>query len=321
MENNFTFENKDDINILLIKPYDITNLDWSCDDYTQQIIDLPYYDIIKTNPDKFFFDINNYLDIQKHQVFSFEIITEIIAEEPYYIYELLYIKKNNETDNIGTDNIGTDNIGTDNIGTDNIGTDNKLEFNGIASLLNTTSEIKIYGPVILLKTYLKSLSKEMILENVTQHDIKLILDNRIKTKIVTFDDEWKEEIVIGNLETFANKFFDDNTYKKIEMAFLLHNINIWYDTIDNSKLRICGKLIDKPIYKCIIFTMKSDEYRGNIYLNEVTKIIELSNILEYPFKSDEKWTFDEIDDYGRNIIKNKYRVLDHAYNDLIINKI
>jgi len=297
MQNNFTFENKDDMEILLIKPSDITHLDWLSTTYTQQIIDLPYYNIIKTNPNNFFLDINNYLDIQKFQVFSFEIITEIIAEEPNYLYELLYIKKINEE------------------------LIDESEFNGIGSLLNTTTDVKIYGPVIILKTLIKSSSKEMIIDNITLNDIKLILDNRIKTKVVIYDDEWKEETVIGDMETFANKFFDDNSYKKYEMGFLLHNINIWYDTIDNNKFRICEKLLDKPIYKCIIFTMKSEEFRGNITLDEVNKIIELSKYLNYPFTPNNEWIFDEVDMYGRNIIKNKYRVLDHAYNDIILNKI
>ncbi len=297
MQNTFSFENKDVMNILLINPADISKLDWMSETYTQQIIDLPHYNIIKTNPDNFFLDINNYLEIQKHDVFSFEIITEIIAEEPYYIYELLYIKKTNET------------------------TNNEDELNGIGSLLNTTTDVKIYGPVIILKTYLKSLSKEMIIDNITLNDIKLILDNRIKTKVVIYDDEWKEHIVIGDMETFANNFFDDNSYKKHEIGFLLHNINIWYDTLDNTKYRICEKLLDKPIYKCIIFTMKSEEYRGNITLDEINKIIELSKYLEHPFIATNEWTFDEVDSYGRNIIKNKYRVLDHAFNDIILNKI
>lgn len=297
MENNFTFENKDDMDILLIKPSDITHLDWLSTTYTQQIIDLPYYNIIKTNPNNFFLDINNYLDIQKFQVFSFEIITEIISEEPNYLYELLYIKKINEE------------------------LIDESEFNGIGSLLNTTTDVKIYGPVIILKTLINSSSKEMIIDNITLNDIKLILDNRIKTKVVIYDDGWKEDIVIGDMETFANNFFDDNSYKKHESGFLLHNINIWYDTIDNTKFRICEKLLDKPIYKCIIFTMKSEEYRGNITLDEVNKIIELSKYLNYPFTANNEWIFDEVDKYGRNIIKNKYRVLDHAYNDKVLNKI
>ena len=308
MQNNYSFENKADMDILLINPADISNLDWMSETYTQQIIDLPYYNIIKTNPTNFFLDINNYLEIQKYDVFSFEIITEIIAEEPYYIYELLYIKKNTTDPNTTDPNTTDPNT-------------IKPNFNGIGSLLNTTTDLKIYGPVIILKTYLKSLSKEMIIENMTINDIKLILDNRIKTKVVIYDDEWKENIVIGDIETFANNFFDDTSYKKHELGFLLHNINIWYDTLDNNKFRICEKLLDKPIYKCIIFTMKNEEYRGNITLDEVTKIIELSKYLEYPFIANDKWTFDEIDSYGRNIIKNKYRVLDHAYNDLVLNKI
>jgi hypothetical protein len=48
-------------------------------------------------------------------------------------------------------------------------------------------------------------------------------------------------------------------------------------------------------------------------LNEVTKIIKLSTVLEPPYKPDEKWLSDEKDIHGRNIIKNKYRILDNTY--------
>jgi hypothetical protein len=108
----------------------------------------------------------------------------------------------------------------------------------------------------------------------------------------------------------------------MEIPFLMHNLNIWYELLDgvNTKKKVCGNLIDKPVYKCLIFTMKNEEFRGSISLNEINKIIEISNHLEPPFKSEERWIFDEKDDFGRNVIKNKYRVLDHAYFDLIQNK-
>ena len=63
----------------------------------------------------------------------------------------------------------------------------------------------------------------------------------------------------------------------------------------------------------MIFTMLTDTIRGNITLNEVNKIIKLSTVLEPPYKPDDKWLSDEKDIHGRNIIKNKYRILDNTY--------
>jgi lambda repressor-like predicted transcriptional regulator len=45
----------------------------------------------------------------------------------------------------------------------------------------------------------------------------------------------------------------------------------------------------------------------------VNKIIKLSTVLEPPYKPDEKMVADEKDIHGRNIIKNKYRILDNTY--------
>ena len=57
----------------------------------------------------------------------------------------------------------------------------------------------------------------------------------------------------------------------------MHNINIWYTTAIDGNKTLCGTLVDKYVDKCIWFTMKSDEYRGNLTLDEVNKIIYLSN--------------------------------------------
>ena len=68
----------------------------------------------------------------------------------------------------------------------------------------------------------------MNLISITKSDIKNILHSRVNTKIVIWDieNQWQEIEVIGDLTIFAKTFFEDSDYKKIEMGFLLHNINI-----------------------------------------------------------------------------------------------
>ena len=61
--------------------------------------------------------------------------------------------------------------------------------------------------------------------------------------------------------------------------------------------------------------------RGNITLSEVEKIIKLSNYLESPYKMDNKWCEDEKDIHGRNIIKNRFKILDNVYKELTESKI
>jgi hypothetical protein len=284
----YKFENTTEFDIVLINPEKIEHLNWMSSDYTKQIIDLPIYKIISSNSDNFFYNIRELLNIENIENKPFEVINEIIAEEPYYVYELLYIKKLENND--------------------------EEYFNGVASLLNTTTDKKIYGPALLLKTHLKPLSNNMIFVNNTLNDIKLILDNRLNTTIVIYDDGWKEIKVVGDITTWADNFFD-GIYVKKEIPFLLHNINIWYEVLEGTKnnIKICGNLVNKPIYKCLIFTMKNEEFRGNIYLSEVEKIIQISLHLDDPYHPKEEWITEEKDEFGRNIIKNKYRVLDSAY--------
>ena len=78
------------------------------------------------------------------------------------------------------------------------------------------------------------------------------------------------------------------------------------------------KLLDKKIESAVIFTKISEEYRGNITLNEVKKIIQLSNTLENYIPKGE-WVSEEKDNMGRTIIKNKYRVLDYAWKESKLN--
>lgn len=288
------FENDNNFDILLIKYCDINSISWLDSNYLQKLIDLDIYKVINTNSTKFLEDLSDNLEINKHnECCNLQVHTQLVAEFPTFIYELIYFvvfDKNNKLKQT------------------------KELLNGIGSLLNTNDD-QIFGNAILMKTYLPTLSKEMIVRDTNTSSIKEILDYRVNTKIVTYDCEWQEKIVKGNLEEFAKEFFDD-TYLKIEIPFLMHNINIWYDTLSVNKKdnNICGKLIDKPINKCIWFTMLSDDFRGSLTLDEVNKIIKLSHTMEFPYNVNKKWVEEENDLLDRKIIKNKYRILDLAYS-------
>jgi hypothetical protein len=63
--------------------------------------------------------------------------------------------------------------------------------------------------------------------------------------------------------------------------------------------------------------MINDEFRGNLYLDEVNKIIKISNVLDFPFSVNPEWIKEEKDEIDRDVIKNKYKVLNLAYSELI----
>lgn len=279
-------ENINNFSFIGISINDISSLNWSDPNYLNKLLNLNIYKIINTNPGNFLNDITRYLNFDNDNNNSnYMIETQIIAEFPEYIYEILYIN--------------------------NI--ENKEEYkNDIGTLLMINGD-KIFGNIIVLKTYLPNNNDSILFVDSDKNDINLILESRIKTKVVIYEEgEWSEKIVFGNLIEFADDFFDD-TYIKIEKGFLKHNINIWYEKDNNTNTNICGKLLDIPISKCIIFTMITDEYRGSITLDEVKKIIYLSYKLEYPYTVDPNCMIEETDTYGRTKIKNKYKILEKVY--------
>lgn len=278
------FENKNDFNFILININNLESFKWSEPNYLDNILGLDIYSTNNTNPEIFLNNVIDALDVNTHNENSDAMIeTQLIAEFPEYIFEMVYIN--------------------------NVKKEDKYK-NDLASLLIRNGET-IYGNAIIFKTSLPVDNENNLFVDINKTDIKFILENRIKTKVVIYDGEWKEIEVIGNLEDYAKEFFDD-IYLKFESPFLKHNINIWYEKLDGVNSYVCGKILNKPIYKCLWFTMISDEYRGSLSLNEVNTIIKLSNHLIFPYEPPSEWLIDEKDVYGRDKIKNKYRILEKA---------
>ena len=149
-------------------------------------------------------------------------------------------------------------------------------------------------------------------------DIKRILEDRVNTSVVTFDNGDFEEVkVVGPIDQYAESFFDEeDKYKiqKMELAFLRHNINIWFTKFDYGFENVCGNLLKHlVINKCIVFTLVNDNIRGNLSMDEFNKIKFLSEKLD-DFKVPEELDNEDKDDIGRLIIKNKYRILQYMYN-------
>lgn len=288
-----TMEKNEIFDCLIIKSGSIANLVWSDPAYTKKIVQLNLFESVTVNQDNFFEVIATKLNINKYSdVDNISVKNEFVGEEPYYLYELLYVDLEKETKYHTDEN-----------------------FNELASLINTNGD-KIYSNAILLRNYLPSLSDSMTLSSVTKTDLERILYERVNTKVVLWDENFREDYVIGDLNEYANIFFDGEHFEKLEIPFLMHNINVWYQTDATGGLlgkKVCGDIIKKPIERCIWFTMKSDEYRGNLTCDEVNKIIYLSKILTN-YQTPSEYTEEKNDHLGRKIIYNKYKVLDHMYN-------
>jgi hypothetical protein len=287
---NIQFETHEEFECLLIKKGDISHISWMDNDYCNKLMTLDLFTSILVNEENFIKNITTNLEIEKYNLKNVIIKTEIVGEDQYYLYELIYIELQNDDEY-----------------------NQEKDINELGSLININNE-KIYSNAILLKTHFPPLTNSIILTTVTKKDLELLLYHRVNTKLVIWNDVWKEENIKGDLNIYAQEFFDGDDYEKIEISFLMHNINIWYTSIDGFEKDVCGKLINKPIEKCILFTMKSEEYRGNITLDEIKKIIYLSNVLT-SYDTPNKFSKDETDYLGRKIIYNKYKVLDIMYHE------
>lgn len=273
-------ENTSEFNILVIKHTNIKDLDWNDPNYISMILNNSSIDSINVMPDNFMDIVCKELDVENIKDQKIYIRNDIISDEPKYVYEMLYVDMIEK---------------------------NKIIENELGTLLS--NEDKIYSNAIILKTELSNNS--MVFNSMDKKDLQRILYHRSYTKIVYYNDEWIED-VSNDINMYASHFFGHEGYKKKELAFLSHNINIYYDTSYGEK-GICGKLIDEPIERCIWFSMINDDKRGNITLDEVKKIIFLSNKLEN-YSPDIDITEKKYDKYNRLIVNNKYKILDSIFN-------
>jgi hypothetical protein len=278
--------------ILVIEPGSIKELDWNNPNYIQSLISQPFVKTYEIEPDKFFNKIEEYLKIGTDGT-NTHLMTEIISDEPNYNYEIIYVDTLNKKSN--------------------------MEHNELASLIHLENEI-IKGNCILIRNYIPTLSNDMLISDMNTSYLHKILRRRGMISVVAWEDSWREEEFYGDIENYADKFFEGEKYNKVEIAFLKHNLNIWYLESEYGVKNVVGNLINVPIEKCFIFTKLTNFIKGWITKDEVNKIIKLSTILEPTFKPDNKWFEDEKDETGRKIIKNKYRILDNVYQEYI-NKI
>ena len=276
---------------LVIKQGTIKHLSWADPKYIHNIMEMnDLFKIVKTTADTFNEVMAVNMEVNRYNIQNMTIKADIIGEEAGYLYELFYIdlEKNPEYH-----------------------TESNL--NEIASLVNINGDI-IYSNAIIFRNHIPSLTDMMNLCDMSKGDLERILYDRVHTMVVTWDDDWKEQRVVGDLNIFANKFFENSKIEKVELPFLMHNINIWY--CEGYEENICGKLLKKPIEKCILFSMKSDEFRCNLTLDEVKKIIKLSTVLQNNYTTPIELSTERIDHMGRKIVYNKYKVLDHMYATL-----
>jgi len=289
-ENEVKLDNDQKFDILLVKSNNITDLNWQDPQYLNKITNSDFCSVETIIPVNFMEELAIKLNVDKYKFSDIEVQT--IGEDKNHLYEILYIKLDEKE---------------------------KHEQNYFGSLLNINGD-KIFGNLVILKTYLSLTSDEMKYTNINKKDIIDLMHYRANTKVVLYHDGDYEEVeILGEMKTFADAFFENDIYKvkKHEMCFLKHNLNIWYFEDKYGEKDVLGKLLDNKadmyIDKCIFFSMNSNKYRGNFTIDELTKILQLSNKLD-DFNADSKYNQEIKDNIGRNIVYTKHRVLEQTFN-------
>jgi hypothetical protein len=295
-------ENKGSYQVLVVSPNKIEKRDWKSPTYLSDLLSDTFCKYETINPEDYIMKIATFLEIPNYAYPDVKV--HIISESTEWMDEIMYIDVFSE--------YKIDSL--------------KNEF---ASLLNIDGDI-IYGNAIITRTRIPSTDNLNIKEgeavpnmwyiDVNKENMEEMLYNRANTMVVLYDsdnEKFFEQRLFGPLDNFAQDFFGEAqyTYKKIEFGFLKHNINVWYSENKYGCLDVFGNLLPElsRVDKMIVFTMWTDNYRGNITLDEFNKIKYLSKKLT-DYTAPENLLEDTYDHIHRLIIKNKYRILNTVYN-------
>jgi hypothetical protein len=274
---------------MLIKPNEISKYDFNSSTYLEDIFK-NNYEIFEIEPENFMETIGTKLKVNE---FKIENKVNTLKNNVFYhdqnnLYEILFInfvEKQFQNNNV----------------------------NELASLINIEGD-QIYGYAIILKTSIPVENLEMKFVDIKLEDIINCLSIRKEPLAVIMEDGEYYEQRIGDIDIFALKFFGDEYYEKKELGILQHNLNLWYSKSDyGEKL---NNILNVKVDKCIFFSFQYQNYRCDITLDEVKKLIKLAD--KDIMTVDEKLLKEEKDNFGRIIIKNKFRILNITYNNINI---
>jgi hypothetical protein len=293
-ENKVFMANVTNFGVLLITPNEIKHKDWASPNYLNELVNGDYCKYLKVHPNEYVKFIGENLLVQKYK--NPNIKVQLIFEEKDYVTEIMYVDMEGENEE-----------------------EHKQYSNEFAMLLNI-NEDKIYNNVIITRSFVSSDDDSMHLDDITPIKLENSFFKRANTTVVVYDsdnEEYKEDIVFGPLDVYAEVFFGEKKFniKKIELPFLKHNLNIWYTEDKYGTLDVFGNILPDTVRvdKMIVFSMWSEDFRDSFHMEEFNKIKFLSKKLT-DYDTPPEYNKEEKDSLGRDIIKNKYKVLNSMYN-------
>ncbi len=294
-ENKVKIVNTSEFKLLVIKPNQIKDRDWNDPNYLHYLVNDKFCQYLTVKPDEYIDFIGKHLNVSDYKEPYIKV--ELIFEEKDYITEMMYIEVNKDDED-------------------------KYILNEFGNLLHIGQD-KIFGSIIINRSYVSSTNNDMQLDDITPDKLEHSLYKRAHTTTILYDSDnesYREVDVFGPMDVFAEQFFGEKKYniKKNEFVFLKHNIFVWYTEDSLGIENVCGTLI-KPnikVDKMIVFSMWTEDYRDSLYLEEFNKIIFLSKKL-LDFQTPPELLVEEKDSLGRDIVKNKYKILNLMYQKYI----
>lgn len=285
----YKFENTGSFDFMVIKESKIEHLDFNDPGYVTKLVNSDFIEIVKSSPETFIEDIGHNLKVNEFEDSDMNVIKHVLCDDPDHIYEIMFLGVERELNG------------------------NQDYVNELGNLINTYEE-RVYGHMIILKTFVDINSDKMILADMKKSDLYEIIESRANNKVVVYEDgEWRQDIVRGDIDVFCKNLFGCDYVSYFEFPFLLHNINIAYVKSDFGQV-LFPSILNAKIEGAVFFTNINDNYRGNLTLDEMNKIKELINNMD-DFKPKMEWIREEKDEYGRKKIKNKYKILNFAWNE------
>jgi len=267
---------------LLVKPYDISNFDYRNPDYLNMLLNLDIYEEIKLSPESFGNELYQYLDMKDFSQVT--INTQGIYQDKEHLYELIHLDLPIKYHPVEI-------------------------YNGMANMLRNDM-FHIFGKAVLVKTETKNDRLKMV--DCNKEDLKNILLSRVKHKGVTVDlDGEIQEIEFWYDPKQKIEEFIPESKKFQEDMFLLHNLQIYYTEGTNP---IIEGILGKKIEQMVILTKITDNFYGDFTLEEFNKIVKLLK-KGCPKMVKEEWKEEKKDEHNRNIVINKYNVLDKALRE------
>jgi hypothetical protein len=281
MDNSFNFT------AMLIKPNEISNFDFNKSSYLNDIFN-NNHEIFEIDPINFMEIIGSKLEVNKYKKENKinTVKNNVFFQNENFLYEIFFINLDKE--------FHINNV------------------NELASLINIEGD-EIYGNAIILKTNIPLENFEMKFVDIKLEDLITCLESRKEPLAVILEDGEYYEQRIADIDLFALKFFNNEYFEKKELGILHHNLNIWYSKGDDYGEKLTN-LINIKIDKAIFFSYQYQNYRCDLSLDEVKKLIKMAE--KNIFKVNEEIIKEEKDNLGRVINKNKFRILNMHYNNI-----